>query len=713
MRDVQKRPGKSDFQRHGLRSACLVLILIWPGLTASAQQQKRNIRQEINWLRKSLLENHVEPKVIDDKFSADLFDKLLDDLDPDKIFFTSAEVTSLQGFRSLLDDEVNGKNTGFLDQLQARYKYGLQRSRKLIDGLLSSPLDWNKKEMFDPVAGWSGDEHKLEERHRQWLKSQILARLGEMMDRDSVTEEGFFQKHLSAAVDYVRLSSLRPIARLLKDPYVYGNEMTDTFLQTFAGIFDPHSTFFSTRQYDDFVAALSTEDYHFGFTLDENGKGQVVISALAPGGAAWKSGMLHASDRLLAIKWPGEERIDVSAMNLDDVIEMFATADDSNLEMTVRSVDGTEKQVVLQKEKLEQDENIVESFVLRGEITAGYIYLPDFYTRWDDGQEGGRCANDVAKEIIRLKKEGIEGLILDLRFNGGGSLYEAQAMAGIFIDEGPLAMMRTRDKKVVTVKDMNRGTIYDGPLVIMVNGNSASASEVLAASIQDYNRGLIVGSQTYGKATGQNLLPLDQPTPPSQPKTNMESKTGYVKVTTERLYRVTGKSAQGKGVSPDVVMPDIFDALDLHEAQYPFALKADSISANAYFKPLKPIDKKELQAKSRERLKTSAPFNELQQTLSWIDERLKKTNEPQPLSWEAYLADRKELLKYDISTGVKVESPEKIYEVSNGASKETRLMVDDYARDLNVRWLKILSEDIYLQETYQVLRDQILLTKNP
>jgi carboxyl-terminal processing protease len=382
------------------------------------------------------------------------------------------------------------------------------------------------------------------------------------------------------------------------------------------------------------------------------------------------------------------------------------------MEMTLRAVDGKEKRVMLRKEKLESEGTVVQSFILQGGIKTGYIYLPDFYTRWDDELEGGRCANDVAKEIIKLKKEGVEGLILDLRFNGGGSLYEARAMAGIFIDEGPLAMVRGRDKKTVSLKDLHRGTVYDGPLVIMVNGGSASASEVLAASIQDYNRGLIVGSQTYGKATSQNILPLGGLPSSASSKKIGEGNMGYVKVTTQRLYRLTGKSAQGRGVTPDVVIPDIFRVLDVSEREYPFVLQPDSIPTNIYYKPLLPVKRKELRARSQERLSKNSAFQELQKTITWLEGEMKKSA-PEPLLWENYLAATAEASKHQINADLYFESQEKIYEVSAGPGKDERLTVDDYARQINERWMQILTGDLYLKETYQILRDHILLTKNP
>lgn len=685
------------------------LLLLFSFFCASAQPQARNMKAEITWMKNSLLRAHVQPRAIDDQYSADLFDQIIESLDPDRIFFTGQDLAAIQSYRRSIDDEINTGNIRFLGVLKEQYRRGLQRSEKLINAMLEAPIDWGKKEMYEPEGGRAENDQILSDHCRRWLKHLVLERLSELMQRDTVFTAGFFQKHVNEAISYTRVSVLRPVIRLLNDPAAYDNEISDTFLRAMASVFDPHSTFLSRRAFDDFVASLSTEDYYFGFTLGEDARGNVIISALAPGSAAWKSGALHVSDMLVAIRWPGEDRVDVQGMNIDDVNELLDRSKDEVLEMTIRTVDGHEKQVMLRKEKLESEGNIVQSFILEGEIKAGYIYLPDFYTRWDDEQEGGRCANDVAKEIIRLKREGIEGLILDLRFNGGGSLHEARAMAGIFIDEGPLAMVRAQDTKTVSLKDLNRGTVYDGHLVIMVNGGSASASEVLAASIQDYHRGLIVGSRTYGKATGQNVFPLEGLS--TAPGKKPQSKTGYVKVTTQRLYRVTGKSAQGRGVMPDVVIPDALRALDLSEARQAFALQPDSIPANTYYKPLIPLTTKELQERSRERISKNPAFQQLQKTIDWLDELTEQSARPRLLTWESYsaaaMSDLQHVGKID------VESREKIYDVVNPAAKRERLAVDEYAREINDRWREILSTELYVQESYQVLRDHILLTKNP
>lgn len=691
----------------------LLFLLVLAAFSSAAQTDARNIASEIALLRNSLVSHHVEPRQIDDRFSADLFDKMIDDLDPDRIYFSKVQIAALQVFRDQLDDEINGKESGFLSAVQDQFRKGLERSEKLINTVLETPLEWEKKETYSPGSEWAEGDQQLLARHRQWLKDKILGRLTELRARDSVATTDFFNRNLDEAIAYVRVVALRPIRRMLKDRVTFENQLMNSFLNEMAGMFDPHSAFFSAQDYAGFIASLSTEGYYFGFTLADDAKGNVVISALAPGGAAWKSGALHVSDVVVSLKWPREEKIDVQGMSAEDVVQILDENDENTLELEIRAPNGTGRQVTLRKEKLEVDENAVQSFILRSDISIGYIYLPDFYTRWEDQQAGAQCANDVAREIIRLGRDGIQGLILDLRFNGGGSLFEAQAMAGIFIDEGPLAMMRGREGKAITIKDMNRGTVYDGPLVVLVNGYSASASEVLAAAIQDYNRGLILGGRTYGKATGQDMFPLEGIPSSSSSKKGAVPGVGYAKVTTERLYRVTGKSAQRRGVIPDVSIPDIAAVLNVRESETPFALKTDSIPMNVYYKPLKHLDIKDLQVRSRERIAKSKDFQEMERTIAWLGERMKDDKKAKLLVWQSYLDQSLEARKHTVRQELRGDGDTHVYDVLNGSSKDMRLAVDEYARTTNERWKNTLGADITLQEAFHILHDQITMNKKP
>jgi carboxyl-terminal processing protease len=367
------------------------------------------------------------------------------------------------------------------------------------------------------------------------------------------------------------------------------------------------------------------------------------------------------------------------------------------------------KTVALLKEKIREEENVVKSFILKGDKKIGYISLPGFYTEWES-RTGQGCANDVAKEIVKLQEEKVEGLILDIRYNGGGSLGEGVDLAGIFINEGPICVLKGRAEKPEILKDMNRGTVYNGPLVVLVNGQSASASEVLVGALQDYNRAVVVGSPTFGKATGQIVVPLDSTislTAPAERKAR--SPYGFVTVTTEKLYRVTGRSAQLKGVRPDISLPDVYDALDYREATYPFALSSDSLNRKFYFSPLSPLPVAELTRRSTGRLEQHPSFGAIRRFTEVLKEIPDKTGKAIPLQ-PAYFAQRaaeNQRRQQELETAL--EQVTTLYTVENTAYDRELMHMDAYSKEVNDALIQNVLSDIYITEGYQITKDLILL----
>jgi carboxyl-terminal processing protease len=675
-------------------------------------QSVRNFKQEAYLLRNLLNAQHVSPKPMDDTFSSEVFDAVFDELDPDKIFFSDADIQWLEPFRNKIDDELKGSDWIFMNRLKERYQSCLERAERSVNSFATSPDTWKTQESFDPDDDMRvPDETAILQKQKRWLKYEVLQQLAQLNKCDSGKTRDFFNKFEPQVVSKVKATQLRKVRQKLRDPMGFDNAVGLVFFHAITTVFDPHTLYLSATDVQFFMTELSTEKYYFGFTLGESAAGSVIISALAPGGPAWRSGELHVSDEVQLIKFENEEPIDLRGVDFDEVQELFDDNGKFNIELTIRTPEGLQKTVKLHKEKMESDENAVKSFVLKGERTIGYIYLPDFYTHWDDATEGARCANDVAKEIIKLRKDGIEGLILDVRFNGGGSLYEAIAMAGIFIDEGPLGIMKSRAENVQTLKDVNRGTVWDGPLVLMVNGHSASASEFLAAALQDYNRGIVVGSQTYGKGTGQNILPLD-PREGSL-KNSLSKGNGFVKVTTEKLYRVTGRSVQGDGLKPDVIVPDIFSVINIHESDAAFSLPKDSIIKNTYYKPLPIYNRDVLQSKSNTRVAGHPAFTRLQETMHELQQETGKENTPVQLNWNEISKTLQQENRQQAAFKSIYNSPVTAYEVKTNSAEATRMNIDEYARQYNDAWIKRLKSDIYVEETFQIVCDYINLNKKP
>lgn len=688
--------------------ALIVFFFLNPALHAQlpALQQKAIV------LKRMIELKHYSPKPVDDSFSVAVFKKIIEETDPRRIFFTSVEFKQLQSFSTSLDDELQGKGWGFFDQFSAAYKNALMRADTLAGKTLQKPFDFSVNETITSSKkdnfNFEADNTALASRWSGRLKLQVMARIYDAATSDSTKKISFKDALVSMEAstrEKVKLSEKKAIKKILDFPGGYDAFVSEVYLNAIASCFDPHTNYFSPREKENFQAQLSTEAFSFGIGLDENEKGQVVISILVPGGPAWKSGELHEGDELLSLQWEGKEAVDMTGASLEEVYDVLDQSSHDRMVFKFRKADGATVLVLLRKEKIENEENIVKGFMLKGEKKIGYILLPGFYTEWGN-ESGSGCANDVAKAIIRLKKENIDGLILDVRFNGGGSVGEALEMAGIFIDEGPLSSIKNKDGKQITLKDPNRGTIYDGPMALMVNGQSASASELLAATLQDYNRALIVGSETYGKATAQRMFSLDTISNLAAPAENKE----MVKITFAKLYRLTGGSAQFNGVSPDVMLPDAFDALEFREKFSKYALSPDTGKRNSYYKPLPSLPVSELAVRSAARVTTSDAFREVKKFIEEGKKLYTVTTRTIPLKWDQF---EKWIKENETDEGIlnKEEAPTKKFTVENHAGDKELFQNNAYAKEVNEVWLKNIAGDIYIEEAFSVLLDLINLQK--
>lgn len=657
---------------------------------------------------------HYSPRAADDSFSVSVFNTILNTADPRRLLFTNAEYQQLLAFRTSLDDELEGKIWKFFDLFSKLYRNGLLRADSIINTTLKQAPDYNAAESLGQTKkkdefSFAADNAALYNRWSRYLKFMILRdAFDELYENDSIPAgqslKTILAKQEPVIREKIKKAELKSLKRVLDNPDGFSAMTTELYLNSIASCFDPHTNYFSPEGKEELQAALSTEAYFFGIVFNENDKGNIVVDKLTPGGPAWKSGAINKGDELLSLVWEGKEVQDMEGASQEEVNEVLDQSVHDKMIFRFRKADGTTSQVMLRKEKLENEDNIVKGFILKGEKKIGYIVLPGFYTEWEN-ETGSRCANDVAREILKLKRENIDGLILDVRNNGGGSIGEALDMAGIFIDEGPLAAMREKDGKLVTLKDPNRGTIYDGPLALMVNGQSASASEMLAASLQDYNRAIITGSNTYGKATMQQMYPLD--TISNRTITGNE-KGDIIKITTGKLFRINGKTAQFKGVMPDILLPDAFDGLDIGERFEKYALTADTVKRNNYYKPLPYLPVSELAARSKTRLGTNEEFSLIQKIAAEQIKYMQQTTRTIPLKteqFEKWMQTQQVELKAMKGEGKATV----IYTPANHQGDAENMKGNSYAKEMNDAWLLNLAEDIYIQETFRVLTDLINL----
>ncbi len=644
--------------------------------------------------------NHYSPQALNDSFSARVFNLIIDGIDDQKIFFTNPEYEKLALYKYKLDDEIAGKSWGFVNQLTFAYQAGLKRADSIIRILLQQPLNLDKTDFLKTGHSVVIPENTaaLQLRISQWLRSELLEILYDLRKTDSsnstkdkaLKDEPVARKQLAATYK-------RSFAGILSDQKELNNAISDIYLKSIAASYDPHTEFFPAEEKDAFEESLSSNNMKFGFTLNQANDGDVEVVSIVPGSPAWNSGSIHVNDKLVSIKTAGGREIPVKNAAPGQLDSVFSDPSQS-LELTVQSSDGKLTAVKLQKALVSNEENFVKGYVieLEGKKT-GYIALPSFYSGWDENG-GGSCANDVAKEIVKLKKEGIESLLLDLRYNGGGNVEEAIELSGIFIDAGPILLAKETGGKTTTLKDPSRGTIYDGPLGILINGQSASASELVAGALQDYNRAVIIGSNSFGKATMQSILPIDTTFDLNKAtgKETFNRQNGFVKITLGKIYRITGGSNQLNGVTPDVKLPDLIEATDYTERSLPYALPSDTVMKKVFYTTLKPLPLQQLQQRSSQRLAGSEYFKDLSKQLQETKKVTADNNVP--LQWEAYRQWREKQTAH-------IQNKKNLFKVYNAAFDTKLIELNDFEREQNAILQKTISNDAFVEEAARIMMD--------
>jgi carboxyl-terminal processing protease len=699
--------------KEGMQGICRAIVCFMFISPAFGQvKEAGSLRKEAMLLRAMLEKNHYSPRILDDKLSQQVFYRFVNMLDPHHLYFTASDLKALTIYKLKIDNELNGDSWEFLPFITNLYKQKLIISEKSASEILQQPFDFSVKQVISfsaaDSAGFARDEKDFTMRWEKWLKYETLLELVNLqMKADTGDVEPPFPLAKEPEVRQKLLKvEKRTIKRMLEHPSGFDNYMGTLFFNALTSCFDAHSSYFSKTGWQNFQSELSSESYSFGIDIIENEIGDIIIERLVPGGPAWKSNELHKGDILLEIKWAGKKAMDLGGAEMSEVESMFGASNSERMEITVKKVNGQVKTVALLKEKIRADENIVKSFILKGERKIGYISLPGFYTEWENTLGMG-CSNDVAKEIFKLKEEKIDGLILDIRYNGGGALIEGLNLAGIFINEGPLFMIQKRDRKPTVLKDINRGTVYDGPMAVMINGQSASASELLASTLQDYNRAIIVGSRTFGKATGQATMALDSN---MRDLSDLTSSFGVAAVTVQKLYRVNGKSAQLNGVRPDIYLPDIYESLNSYENALPFALPSDSVNKKVFYSPLKQLPISELSKESAKRRASIESFQIIEKMVgdSSLKRRKRETFSLDISSFGKIIKEKYAWYEALANAGSRDVN---LFKVDNVGYDKDLIKMDTYSQEINDLIIKNLQTDIYVEETFQILNNLINLTK--
>lgn len=658
------------------------------------------------WIITRLAEKfHIQPKPLDDTLSANFFSRFLDKLDAGRFFFNQSDTAQLAPYRFHLDDQLKQRKTDFLRLAKRLYTERLRQTDSLIDTFGKNHFDFSngeKRSLAEDTsfpAGISSMRSKLYKKVKLEVLNGLLMWNDQFLTADQTPMPGAFDSVQSALEKQVLSVYRRDIKRIFQSPGGVDQFISDAYCKALASCYDPHTMFFPLTEKENFESELGSRRFRFGFSIAERPAGGTEIKGLEPGSPAFQCGLLHTGDQFLTLRWQGQKAIDVSNADVGELGLMLSQSNHDQLTITVKKPDGSQRTVTLTKSRADSDEeDRVKSFLLKGNQTIGYISLPAFYSSWNNENEGDHgCANDVAREILKLKKDSISGLILDLRYNGGGSMQEAVELTGIFIDAGPVAQIKTRAyDKVITLKDVHRGAAYTGPLIILVNGYSASASELVAGSLQDYHRALIVGSSTFGKATAQVILPLDTTININTYDGNDQA-DDYLKITTTQLFRITGTTAQFKGVTPDVVLPEVPEAFPHREANEWFALPASNIAPNPYYKPYAALPVTALQTVAAKDMDHMSFFVSLK---NYIHSYHPEVSPPETsLDWKPALEKERAKLKLSSDTasftaGYSVQS--NTYDQRNA---------DSYASpaDISAVFIPYLKHDPYIKVCYDLI----------
>ena len=654
-----------------------------------------------------LSEIHYSPKDINDKFSKEVFKKYVAAVDVDKMIFLQSDITELKKYETKLDDEILGAPVVFVPASSALFQKRLPEAEKICKEVLSQPFDFTKDETFvaDPdKRDFPATEAERKTFWHQRLKYMVLEKYVADMEAQEKNKNkpGAVIKSNEELEKDARARISKVWERIFNN---YKIKLTETdlfnkYVNTITQTMDPHTDYFPPAEKRSFDEEMSGKFYGIGAGLlpEEN---NIKIGSIITGSPAWKSGEITVGDIVLKVGQGEEEPVDLTGYFVPDAVKIIRGKKGTEVRLTLKKADGSIKVVKIIRDEIVQDETFARSSIVsNGKAKIGFIYLPEFYADFDD-PKGRRCADDVAKEITRLKDEKVDGIILDLRNNGGGSLYDVVKMVGLFVDEGPVVQVRDRDGKPSVLRDRDRSVLYDGPLAVMVNEFSASASEIFAAAIQDYKRGLIIGSTTtYGKGTVQRNIGLDK----GQGLMTTNSDLGTIKLTLQKFYRINGGSTQLKGVASDIVLPDFYEHYKLREKDDPDALPWDEIQKADYTPWKYSFDAANIRASSQARININPAFNLIKTNTEWLAER--ENAKVYSLNIDKYKEEKKKIT----ATNKQLESLNKLPKelAVNALAADTGKFANDKDKDARFKsWLKNLRNDLYLDETVNVMNDMV------
>ena len=644
-----------------------------------------------------LEEGHFAPKAINDTFSEGVYTSFLNQIDPFKNYFYQSDINEFEAYKTELDDQILNYDVSFFNLVYERLLIRIEDSKKIYKQVLETPFDYSREETFNTDyenKAYASTKSELKDNWRKQLKFSTLSNYHDLVSDDDNSKKS--EADLEIQSRESTLKSLNESFSYMDD--LRREDWLSIYINSIAEEFDPHTFYFAPQDKDRFDAQMSGKYEGIGARLQKR-MDEISITELISGGSAWRQNKLEVGDVILKVRQEDElEAVNVVGMRLSDAVKLIKGPKGTNVILTLKKVDGTIEDLSIPRDEIELEETYAKSTTVKKDgTTFGVINLPKFYIDFED-VNSRNAATDVKKEISRLKAEGMEGLVLDLRGNGGGSLKTVVDIGGLFIDEGPIVQVRsTADDKEV-LKDTNRSIEWDGPLVILVNELSASASEILAAAMQDYKRAIVIGSkQTYGKGTVQNIVDLNR-----MIRSNTNGDMGAFKFTTQKYYRINGGSTQLEGVKSDVVVPDRYSYIDIGEKDQENPLEWDEIAPANYDVWESTFNYETTIQNSNDRMNSSAEIKLIDDNARWIKTIRDKSE--YSLNFSKYASELKSneavAKRFDALSEYQTDL------VFESLPYERPLMEQDSVLKINrERWHENLSKDIYMEEAINVLSD--------
>jgi carboxyl-terminal processing protease len=682
-------------------------VALWSFIPKEKASDPEKDKLLIELLAFVIEKGHYNPAAIDDAFSKGVYKDYLNALDPSKRFFLQSDIDEFAKYETKIDDFIREKDLTFFDLTYARLMKRMDESKSYYKEALANPFDYKKDENFNTdyeTMPYSKNVQELKERWRLQLKLSALSSLVEKqkLEEDKLKNKEAIKKSEPKTFQQLEKETRESTLNSLNDNFNFIADLNredwfSVYVNAIASRFDPHTSYMAPSEKERFDVSMSGKLEGIGARLQKKGD-FTEISELISGGPAWRGKQLESGDMVLKVAQGDAEPVDVVGMRLDDVVKKIKGPKGTEVRLTVKKTDGTIKVITIIRDEVEIEETYVKSSIVEKDgFKYGVIYLPKFYINFEDinSRDAGK---DVAIEVERLKNEGVQGIVMDVRDNGGGSLKTVVDIAGLFIEQGPIVQIKSAAGKKEVLYDRDIKVQWDGPLVVMINEFSASASEILAAAIQDYKRGVIIGSkQSYGKGTVQNVIDLNQFV-----RGSTYGDLGALKTTTQKFYRINGGSTQLEGVKSDIAIPDKYSYLKMGERDIDNAMPWDKIDP-ADFKIWDKQNNFDLAiAESKTRMKNNAQMKLIDENAKWLDERNKEN--VYSLNIDKFKAEQKSLedknKKYksivDYKNAFEFKSlPYEIESMNN----------DSVLKEKRDRWHESLSKDIYIEEAIHILND--------